>query len=702
MKNISIIILILLIIMLINTGCSKKNTDKKVEQLLSQMTLEEKVALIHANSKFTIPGVKRLGIPELTMSDGPHGIREELERDSWNSAHRTDDSSSYMPNGVCLASTWNTDLAYEYGRVLSAEARHRDKDILLAPGVNIMRTPVCGRNFEYFGEDPWLVSRMAVNYINGVQSQGVAACVKHYFANNQEYLRNSINVEMADRVMHEIYLPAFKAAVQEANVMAVMGAYNKFRGQFCSHNELLNTKILKGDWGFEGIVISDWNATQNTSEAITNGLDVEMGTHAPSYNEYYLADPFLELLKNGAVEQHHLNDKARRILRTYYKTRLREDLPQGAFNTPEHQKLARTVAEEGIVLLKNEHDVLPLKKGEIKSIAVIGDNATREHHFGGGSSTIKALYEISPLEGLKNKVGDHIQINYAPGYSLEEGVDVRQLYLQAMETARNSDCVIFCGGLTHILDNESHDKPDLKLPYGQAELIQALLEINPNTIIVLIAGSPVEMGPWINKAQAVALASYPGMEGGAALTNIIFGDVNPSGKLPCTFPRSLADSPAHALDAYPGKDGTVEYKEGIYVGYRYFDTFGVNPQFAFGHGLSYTTFDYSDLQIIKKDVHSFSVTLKIKNSGVVAGKEVVQLYVIDSESSVERPLKELRAFLKVFVEPGQTKNVHFDLDKSAFAFFDEKQGDWVVESGEFEILIGSSSVDIRLAKNITL
>lgn len=673
--------------------------EKRVENALSLMTLEEKVALCHANSKFTIPGVPRLHIPELTMSDGPHGVREDLKRDSWEPKGETYDSCTYLPVGIALASTWNPDLARLYGRTLGSEARARGKDVILGPAINIQRTPLCGRNFEYMGEDPYLTSIMVVPYIQGVQSQGVSACVKHYFANNQEYKRGSIDVEMDNRTMYEIYLPGFKAAVEKGHVLCVMSSYNKFRGQHCSENDLMLNKILKGEFGFKGAVMSDWDAVHNTLEAANNGEDFEMGTNAKSYDDYYLATPFLNAIKAGQVSEKVLNDKVRRILRVIFSTQMSYNRPKGEFSTPQNQAASLKIAKEAVVLLKNEQNILPLNREKIKTITVIGENASRKLAYGGGSSGLKTKFEITPFEGLREKVGKNIVLNYARGYSSKASEDNRKLIQEAVEYAKRSDvALIFCG-LNHNgkMDSEGSDRTDLKMPYSQNDLINAVAEVNPHTIVVLISGGALDMESWINKVPAVLQGWYDGMQEGRAFADILFGDVNPSGKLPCTFPKRLEDSPAHAMGNYPGKD-TVKYEEGVMVGYRYFDTRNIQPRFCFGHGLSYTNFTYSDLKVTPVINHSGKVTvsMKLKNTGQYAGAEVVQLYLNQEKSSVVRPDKELKGFEKIFLNPGEEKSITFSLNSNDLSFYDNNQNKWIAEPGKFKVLIGSSSRDIRL------
>jgi beta-glucosidase len=679
--------------------------EARVEDLLGRLTLEEKIQLCHADSKFTSAAIPRLGIPRRWLSDGPHGVREDVGPDTWNVAGRTDDFATALPAAIALGATWNPELAQQAGQVIGQEARKRGKDIMLGPGVNIMRTPLCGRNFEYYGEDPLLAGRVAVGYIKGVQSQGVASCVKHFAANNQETDRGSINVEMNERTLREIYLPAFKAAVQEAKVWTVMGAYNKFRGTHCCESDYLLNQILKKEWGFQGIVISDWAGVHDTRGAVLGGLDLEMGTDK-AYDDFYLAKAFREGVKNGTYPQAVLDDKVRRNLHVMIGTGAFDPRPEGSLNTKAHQDTARRVAEEGIVLLKNEKNFLPLNASKIKSIAVIGENATRLQAYGGDSSRVKAFYEIAPLAGILNRIGTNVNVTYSEGY--RKGGDAA-LAERAVAAAKAADVVIYVGGINHDIgyDSEGGDKKGLEMPYGQVELLQKLTKANPRIVTVLVGGSPMEIDAWLAQVPAVLLAWYSGMEGGNAIARVVFGDVNPSGKLPATFPKRIADSPAHTsgVKGFPGENGTTTYSEGVFVGYRWFDTKNIEPLFAFGHGLSYTTFKYSNLKLVRgADANNLSATVEfeITNTGKRAGAEIAQVYVQDIQSRVARPLKELKGFQKVQLQPGETKTVSVSLDRSAFAYFDEKQSSWVAEAGEFKVLVGASSRDIRLESSLSL
>jgi len=687
---------------------------RKIDLKIKQMTLEEKVGMIHANSSFTSAGVKRLNIPELVMSDGPHGVRLEHGRDWKTDNDNVNDSATYLPVGVCLASTWNPQLGYAYGSVLGSETNARGKDIILGPGINIIRTPLNGRNFEYQGEDPYLVSKMVVGYIKGVQDQGVAACVKHYLANNQEIDRGRINVLMSERALREIYLPGFKAAVKEGGVYSVMGAYNKFRGQFCTHNDYLVNKILKKEFGFKGILMSDWSAVHNTMEALWNGTDLEMGTFFSnnSYHKFFLADTVIALVRKGLVDEKLVDEKVRRILYVMYKTHKFDKRQPGALSTSQHFETARKVAEEGIVLLKNSNNILPLNKSAIKSIAVIGVNAVRHQSEGGGSSQVRTRYEITPLDGIRKLSSDAITVTYNSGYEIAKNAKASQSLIDsAVAAAKKADVAIIVGGWTHGYNNyawsdnaydaEGTDKPDMNMPFGQDELIEAVIKANPHTVVILMGGGAIDMMKWIDNTAAVIQAWYPGSEGGNALARILFGEVNPSGKLPMTFPKHLNESPAHVLGEYPGDSITEHYNDDIYVGYRYFDTYKVEPLFAFGHGLSYTTFSYSDMKVVAGSA-SATVYLTITNTGKMAGAETVQIYVKEDVSMLRRPEKELKGFQKIFLKPGENKRITITLNKEAFQYYNDIINQWVFEPGVFTIMAASSSRDIRAVKKVEI
>jgi len=691
---------------------------ERIDSLIRLMTLEEKTMLLHGNSKFTVAGIKRLGIPQWSMSDGPHGVREEVKAHVWESAGWTTDSASYFPTGTALAATWNPELAYQFGQALGREARARHKDVILGPGINILRTPLCGRNFEYMGEDPYLVSQMVVPYIRGVQDNDVAACVKHFALNNQEYERNRVNVEVDERALREIYLPGFEAAIKDGGALTVMTAYNKFRGDYCSENSYLLNDILKKEWGFRGIVMSDWNGTHSTVKTALAGLDLEMGTEGKHYKDWYFARPLLEAVEKGAIDEEVINDKVRRVLTVMFETRMFDpNRLKGSFTTPEHFQLARKVAEEAVVLLKNDQSSLPLNKSTIASIAVIGDNAARRHAYEGGSSAIKAIYEITPLEGLEKKLGSTVAIQFAQGYqrttqfSWSDGVSdhfdpvvAEKLRDEAVQAAAQSDIAILFAGLNHDFDCEGWDRKDMKLPYEQDQLISEVVKANPKTIVVLISGSPLEM-PWIDQVPAVILGWYGGMEIGHVLADILFGDVSPSGKLSFTFPQKLEDSPAHAVGDYPGENEQVRYREGIWVGYRYFDQNKIEPLFPFGHGLSYTQFDYTKLKMKSRvGITEFplEVALTLSNTGNLDGAEVVQVYVSALQPSIQRPVQELKAFQKIHLPAGQSRKVVLTLNERAFSWYDVDSASWKIEPGRYRISVGSSSRDLRLSADLEL
>lgn len=689
--------------------------EKRIENALSLMTLEEKVAMCHAQSKFSSPGVPRLGIPEIWMTDGPHGIREEVFWDKWEGANWTNDSCTAFPALTCLAASFNPEISSLYGKSIGEEARYRNKGVLLGPGVNIYRTPLNGRNFEYMGEDPYLASRMAVPYIQAVQKNGVAACVKHFALNNQEKERMSINVEVSDRALYEIYLPAFKAAVEEGKAWSIMGAYNQFRGEHCCHNNLLLNKILKNDWKFDGAVISDWGGVHNSDQSVYNGLDLEMGTSTNGlttdgtspYSEYYLANPYLQGIKSGKYTTTELDQKVTRLLRMIFRTTMAANRPFGQFVSPEHSEAARKIAEQGIVLLKNEKQTLPIPVGKYKRIAVIGDNAIRSLVIGGGSSSLKVAYEVSPLEGLKTKYGA-ATISFSKGYSSDlddkkphSKLIADSLLTAAIATARNAEAVIFVGGLNKnwFQDSEGDDRQSMALPYNQDQVINALLAVNKNLSVVLCSGNAVEM-PWLKEVPALVQAWYLGSEAGNAIANIVSGEVNPSGKLPFSFPKKLTDNAAHWFGqlSYPGDGKKQVYMEDILVGYRWFDTKKIAPQFAFGHGLSYSTFEYGKISTDKKEYAKTDIvklSFTIKNTGKTAGAEIAQVYVSQPNASVLRPAKELKAFKKLHLKAGETQTVEVEINVQDFAFYNDKTQTWDVEAGEFILCNAASSANIK-------
>lgn len=701
------------------TDKEKVQMEKRIEKLIKKMTLEEKVGLLHGNSKFYVAGVERLGIPEWSLSDGPHGVRAEINRHDWAYAGWTNDSASYFPTGTAFAAAWNPELAYRRGEVLGEEARWRKKDVLLGPGVNIIRSPLCGRNFEYMSEDPYMNSVLAVAYIKGLQSRDVACSVKHFAVNNQETNRTTVDVECSERALREIYLPAFKAAVQEGGALTVMAAYNKFRGEFCAENNYLVRKILRNEWGFDGVYVTDWGAAHSTVPSMEAGLDLEMGTLIDKYEDWYYANPLIEAVKSGKIPMSLVDEKVGDVLRVMIKTNVldpKKRFGPGSMNTKEHQQATYDAAAEAIVLLKNQNNLLPLDFSSIKSLAVIGDNATRKHSNGGLSSEIKAVYEVTPLEALRAKWGDKVDIRFAQGYeklsTFVEGSNNGQssgtfssktqesdaLLKEAVEVARTSDVALLVCGLNHDYDTESFDRLNMDIPYGQVELIQEVVKANPRTIVVMIAGSPLNMAAVDICSPAIVWAWFNGMEGGNALVDVLSGKVNPSGKMPFTTPVSLDQSPAHALGNFPGRDLKVNYEEDILVGYRWFDTKGLPVVYPFGYGLSYTTFDYSNLNTDKKtydQADTIQATFTLTNTGDREGAEVAQLYVSDPVCSVMRPVKELKGFKKVFLKPGESRRITLDIPVSSLAFYSEAQSQFVVEPGEFILQLGASASDIK-------
>ena len=823
-----------------------RSIERQVEKLLRELTVAEKVHLCHAVSKFSSGGVERLGIPCLTMSDGPHGVREEISADSWDAVGGDEDYSTYLPTGTALAATWNVERAREFGEVLGSEARERGKDVILGPGVNMVRSPLCGRNFEYYSEDPFLAGTLAASAIGGIQSQGTAACVKHFALNSQELHRHDVDARCNERTLRELYLPAFEMAVKDGHTMTIMGAYNKFRGQHCCENDYLLNEILKREWGFDGVVISDWAGVYDTHEAGRFGMDIEMGTCAPSYDEYHLATPFEKAVERGEIEPAELDDKARRILRLMFRLGILGDnaRPAGERNTPAHQATAKKIALEAITLLKNRNRLLPLRPGKLEKLLVVGDNAVRKHHFGGHSSAVKALYEVTPLEGIRNYLRDYpVEVEFIRGYPVSSGagpiptallgivdagagtrgwrceiydnhdrkgdpvavmplenaefdperdlpeslrgkdfgVMIRgeltpektetweffldgasqswfdcsvsnienckseenvcgsvKVKLEAGRTypltmpihihmnipvypvrltakigeggagaglddalrsaAESADAILFFGGLNHTFDAEGSDRKDMALHEGQNDLISALAAINPRMAVVLVGGSPMEM-PWVDEVRAIVQMWYAGMEGGNAIADILFGAVSPSGKLPFTFPKKLADSPAHALNDYAPL--ICNYAEGVLMGYRWFDTKKCEPLFSSGHGLSYTTFEYSDLAITELE-DGFKVSVTVKNTGSMRGAETAQLYVAPPKCRFVRPVHELKGFAKCELEPGKKSRLSFKLDFRSFAYYNQEIGEWEIAPGRYRIEIGSGSRDIRLAAAIQL
>ena len=712
-----------------------KPVEQRIEDALSRMTLQEKIRVIHAQSKFSSAGVPRLGFPDFWTDDGPHGVRPDVLWDEWEQAGQTNDSCVAFPALTCLAASWNPQMSRIYGEALGEEALYRGKDMILGPGVNIYRTPLNGRNFEYMGEDPFLASIMVVPYVQGLQSKGVSSCVKHYCLNNDEEYRHQVNVKVSDRALHEIYLPAFKAAVEQGKAWAIMGAYNLYRNEHNCHNQYTLNKILKTDWKFDGVVVSDWGGAHDTDQAVKNGLDMEFGSWtngltmgaSNAYDNYYLAMPYLKAIQEGKYTTRELDEKVRRVLRLYYRTTMNQHRPHGFLCSEDHYLTAKQIAEEGIVLLQNKNRILPLNTQKVRRVLVVGENAIKMMTVGGGSSSLKVQKEISPLQGLKERLGkDGIEVEYVRGYvgdvtgayngvttgqNLEDKRSEAELIAEAVAKAKTVDYVVMFGGLnkSDYQDCEGHDRQQYELPYAQNKLVTALAAANKNFVYVNISGNAVAM-PWVNEVPAIVQGWFLGSEAGTALASVLVGDANPSGKLPFTFPAKLEDVGAHKLGEYPGnkeelaqskhRGDTINeiYREDIFVGYRWADKEKIKPLFPFGHGLSYTTFAYGKPSADKKTMtadDTISFTVNVKNTGTREGQEVVQLYISDKKSSLSRPIKELKGFQKVKLAPGEEKAVTLTIDKKALSFFDDAKHEWVAEPGKFEAIIGSSSRDIK-------
>ena len=715
-----------------------KSEEQRIDDAISRMTLAEKIRIIHAQSKFSSAGVPRLGFPDFWTDDGPHGVRPDVLWDEWEQAGQTNDSCVAFPALTCLAASWNPQMSRIYGEALGEEALYRGKDMILGPGVNIYRTPLNGRNFEYMGEDPFLASVMVVPYIQGLQSKGVAACVKHYCLNNDEEYRHQVNVVVSDRALHEIYLPAFKAAVEKGKTWGIMGAYNLYKDEHNCHNQWTLNKILKGDWKYDGVVVSDWGGAHDMEQSVKNGLDMEFGTWTDgltmgatnAYDNYYLSLPYMRAIQEGKFTQKELDDKVRRVLRLFYRTTMNPNRPHGFLCSESHYAAAKQIAEEGIVLLQNKNNVLPINTQQVKRVLVVGENAIKMMTVGGGSSSLKVQCEISPLEGLKVRLAkDGIEVDYARGYvgdvtgnyngvttgqNLDDKRSEAELIAEAVEKAKTADYVIMFGGLnkSDFQDCEGHDRKQYELPYNQDKLIEALAMANRNFVYVNISGNAVAM-PWKAKVAGIVQGWFIGSESGEALASILTGDANPCGKLPFTWVNSLNEVGAHALKTYPGiwrkevgasTKGNIideEYKEGIYVGYRWTDKERIKPTFAFGHGLSYTQFEISNLRSDKPQItpdETITFTVNVKNTGKRAGSEVVQLYIHDVKSSVDRPKKELKGFQKVYLQPGENRDVSITVNKEALSFYDESSASWKAEAGKFEALVGNTSDNLKLKK----
>ena len=704
-------------------------TMQKIWDLIREMTLEEKIGMIHGQGIFHTKGVERLGIPPLWMSDGPMGVRKELQDDNWAPKGTTDDYVSYLPSNTAIACTWNRERAADMGCVLGQEARGRGKDVILAPGINLIRSPLCGRNFEYMSEDPHLISEMAVPLIRGIEEQDTAACVKHFALNNQETRRLDVEAAVDERALRELYLPGFEAAVKEGKTKTLMGAYNRFRGEHCCHNQYLLQDILRGEWGFDGVVISDWGGVHDTMQAAENGLDIEMSVTS-DFDQYCMADPLAEKVRSGEVPEALLDEKVKNILVLMDRLHMLDGVrKRGSYNTRDHQEAILKCAEEAIVLLKNEGGVLPLKP--VKRLAVIGENAGKMHSSGGGSAAIKALYELTPLMGLKMELGGAVSVEYAPGYqsdgeksaeqenwqaeSLEERAykasykgdesDAaekrrRELIREAAALAESCENAVLFIGLNHEFDLEGCDRTDMKLPYGQEELISAVLDANENTVIAVTAGSPVDMEVFADRAKAIVYSSYNGMEGGLAMAEVLLGRVNPSGRLPFTIPKRLEDCPAHSIGEFPGGD-IVAYRESVYVGYRYYETERKAVRYCFGHGLSYTEFSYGDLKLERRE-DGFYGTVTVRNCGSVAGAEVVEIYVGAAGKTVKRPARELKGFVKVRLQPGEERAVDFRLPWKAFSYYNEEKMAFEVPEDEYSVCVGRSVGDVRLVQTVEI
>jgi beta-glucosidase len=706
--------------------------EDRVHDVLSRMTTEEKATMLSGSGWMESAPIERLGIPAIKMADGPLGVR------SWGGSSAVTNAAkgpaqvlaTSFPSGVAMAATWDTDLVQREGQAIGQEVKALGRDMILGPTVNINRVPLWGRNFEGYGEDPYLASRLGVAYIKGVQGEGVIPSVKHFAANNEEFERHRIDAHIDERTLHEIYLPAFKAAVQEANVWTVMSAYNKVDGVHCAESTALLTDVLKKEFGFKGFVISDWGSTYSTAPTVNAGMDLEMPGGAPmkvwfsspqpqaagNSGGWLTADKVLAEMKAGNITEATLDDNVSRILRVIFASGLFDHPHQGGgeVDTPAQRAVALQGATEGIVLLKNSGALLPLDATRIHSIAVIGPNAAVARTGGGGSSLVRPKNATAPLDGIKERAGDSIQVKYELGAAMEgenaeqSTPEARAKMLQAAtEAAAQADIAVVVVGRSTRLEGEGADVKTMDLPAGQDELIAAVEKANPHTIVVLNTGDPVTMTKWIEKTPALLDMWYGGQEGGQALASILFGDANPSGKLPVSFPKRFEDSPAYGH--YPGENLHVDYAEGIYVGYRYFDTKKVAPQFPFGFGLNYTTFEYSDLKVAHRIEFQGSiqteddiVNLKVKNTGSRDGSEIVELYVHDGHSKIDRPVHELKGFQRVELKAGESKTVEFKLDRAALSYWSPEKKDWVADPGTFEIEVGASSRDIRLRAPLKL
>ena len=755
-------ITIVMLLALLLGACTQKSTEKKtftssllqyeeqIDGIISQMTLEEKVNMLHGKYMFVSAGVERLGIADMVYADGPFGIREEMEPKGWNPLGWETDKATFFPTGSALAATWSPELAYAYGTGMAKEARLRGKDVILGPAINIQRIPTGGRTYEYMSEDPFLSSQLAVQYTKGAQDNGAAACLKHYALNNQENNRGTVNVIIGERAMREIYLPPFKAAVQEADAYSVMSAYNKVNGWWCAENDVLLNQILRDEWGFGGFVVSDWSGTHSTVESVKHGLNVEMP------DSKYLGEALLDSVKAGAVSEDVIDQRVREILRV----RLAidpvpaEEANQVVTSQPESQQIAYDVACKSVVLLKND-GILPLDLSKKPLIAVIGENAVREMGSGGIGAGVKTLYEVTPLEGLKNKIGDKAEIQYAQGYvpveldyeaifgnkpqekidreEKEKAILNKKLNKEAVELAAKADIVLFIGGNNRAVETEANDRENIFLPSGQDDLVKQLSVVNENIITVLVSGAPNDLNTVKPLSKALLQSWFNGTEGGNALADILVGNISPSGRLPFTLPIKLEDSPAYALGNYPqgakkgdifvdlvdekeseahAADGNLEndpntayYSEESLVGYRWFDTKNKPVMYPFGYGLSYTEFAYADLNTTQESYgadETISLSFNLSNTGDMAAEEVVQVYVHRINPSVEWPFKELKAFTRVALDPGKSQAVTLEIPVEKLQYWNEENHAWDNDLCDIELLVGASSGDIRLKKQIAL
>jgi beta-glucosidase len=706
---------------------SSTPVEQRVKDLLGRMTLDEKVSMLAGSGWMESMPIPRLGIPAIKMADGPMGVRSWAGSSAITNAANnpvTVETTSF-PSGVCMAATWDTDLIQREGQAIAQEVKALGRDMILGPTVNINRVPLWGRNFEGYGEDPFLSGHLGVAYVTGVQSEGVIPSLKHFVANNEEYERHRIDESISERALREIYLPAFKTVVQHGHVWNVMSAYQLVNDAHMAENKPLLHDVLEKEFGFNGFVISDWGSTYSTAPTVNAGMDLEMPGGPPmktwlarpqtlqsgNGDGWLVPEKVLPEIRAGHISQAQIDDNVSRILRVLFESGL-FDHPHpggGEVDTPAQRAIALKGATEGIVLLKNKGALLPLDLTKIHSIAVIGPNAAVARTGGGGSSLVRPKYSVAPLDGIKEKAGSTIKVTYALGVGMagedpaQDTPDARAKSLQeAVEVASHSDIAIVVVGRYNKLESESFDVATMDLPAGQDDLIQAVEKANPRTIIVLNTGDPVTMTKWLDSTPALLDMWYGGQEGGHALAAVLFGDANPSGKLPVSLPKRFEDSPAYSH--YPGENLKVDYAEGIYVGYRYYDTKNVAPAFPFGFGLSYTDFAYTDLEISPakggKDI--WSVTARIRNAGSRAGAEAVQLYVHDGHSKIDRPVHELKGFQRVELKPGETKTVQFTLDRSAFSYWNPDTHAWTADPGEFEVQVGSSSRDILLHATLQL